>query len=174
VQEPLGSAKNPKEKGLSETTMLKKQKEKGEKMIAVSKEAEAEAGCSRKEAEAEAEAMRRTSHKEAEPEAEEESEAEGEDEEEYKRFKRFVARYQKEMASKAEGVESVPGGEQAQPKYTIGGSDGAAKSMHQAKSIKTFELSKKAFKENAAIEGIQEQETAKSNDLSFKSWKYGK
>jgi hypothetical protein len=134
------------------------------------KDSDAEADA---DADAEAAAMRRVSAKDADAESDESEEAEDEepeaDEEEYKRFRRFMARYSKESACKAEGKENPPGGEQADPKYTIGRSDGAASPVH-AKSMKEFQMMQKAIKENVGIEGFEKVDAeAKKGNLSFKS-----
>lgn len=104
----------------------------------------------KKKKEGEAEAEARCKDAEAEGEAEGEAEDETDAETEYKRFVSHMERYKKET-TKAEGVTTPPGGENANPKYNIGGSGGAATPVH-AKSVQTFESMKKHFSEEAGAE----------------------
>lgn len=75
-----------------------------------------------------------------------------EEEEEYSKFVKFAKRAMKEGVFKAEGISTTPGGENAAPKNTIGGSGGAAAPVHQ-KSIQ-YESVKKAFVEEAGAEAF--------------------
>lgn len=161
TQEPLGHAKR-----INTTLVIKKNIKtlKGCEKMSIAKEAEAEAGYGRKKqvnAEAEAEGSAR---KEAEDEEEEDDEAE------YKRFQKLMTRYKKEFAEKAEGVNTVPGAESANPQNTLGGSGGAASPVH-AKSMADYESMKKAIKENIGVEGLETRPDKYSSDLSFKTFR---
>jgi hypothetical protein len=146
VQEPLGKKE-------AKTT-------KGDVMKGVSKEAEAEAEAKVKRKEAEAP---------AEGEAPAREESDEDDETGYVKFCGHMERYRKEFAAKSEGTTTVPGGENAKPSNTLGGSGGAASPVH-AKSAQTFESLKKALKENVPVEGLVAESSAPEKaDLSFKS-----
>lgn len=198
AQEPLGRAKHFKEEKLKEGVIMKAhgvskeaEAEAEARIRRKEAEADAEARLRRKETdseaeeeevskpckEGEAEGIRRVRHKEAEDEPEPEDDFDEDEEEEYKRvigrLPKYLKRYLKEAEArigKAEGIETTPGGEQAQPKYTIGGSDGAAKPVH-AKSLETFGLMKKAIKENLGVEGLETRNIGANDNLSFKSMK---
>ncbi len=90
---------------------------------------------------------------------------EEDEEKEYNKFLKFLKRAGSEGIVKMEGVTTVPGGENANPKNTIGGSGGTATPVHQ-KSAKVSEMTKAAFHEEAGAEAFS---TAKveTEDYSF-------
>lgn len=90
-------------------------------------------------------------------------------EEEEKAYKSWLKSYEravKEGVFKAEGISTIPGGENAAPKNTIGGSGGTAP-VH-AKSVNSFESMKKAFREEAGAETlVSENKADEESSTSF-------
>lgn len=103
--------------------------------------------------------------KEAEAEAKCRTAAEDEEKEYNEKFLKFLKRAITEGVLKAEGVSTTPGGENANPKNTIGGSGGAAAPVHQ-KSLAGFEAMKKAFHEEAGAEAFSNTKV-ETQDYSF-------
>ncbi len=87
------------------------------------------------------------------------------EEKEYSKFLKFLKRAGSEGVIKMEGVTTTPGGENANPKNTMGGSGGAATPVH-AKSASNFEYAKKAFQEEAGAEAFSSDKMEKE-DYSF-------
>jgi len=151
-QEPKNNVPSPETPRVGEEPALaiegksvKLSLKKGDDMTEIAK--------AKKEAEAEAEACNRSKDAEAEGDAE------------YKKFKEFMQRY------KAEGVDTVPGSENAKPSSTISHESygGAAHPVHGAKSVKDYESMQKAFVENAGSEGLAKEAPAEVSSPVFKS-----
>ncbi len=97
---------------------------------------------------------------------------EAEDEEkEYSKFLKFLKRAGSDGVIKMEGVTTVPGGENANPQNTMGGSGGAATPVHQ-KSAETAELTKAAFHEEAGAEALSTEKVGQEIKLDFQSMRH--
>ena len=94
------------------------------------------------------------------------AEAEDDEEKEYSKFLKFLKRAGSDGVIKMEGVTTVPGGENANPQNTIGGSGGAATPVHQ-KSAETVELTKAAFHEEAGAEALSTEKVEAEEKLDF-------
>ena len=116
------------------------------------------------------------SEEKAEPETEKTEEvkkeaenADDSDEKEYSKFLKFLKRAGSEGVIKMEGVTTVPGGENANPKNSIGGSNGgAAMPVHQ-KSAEVSEMTKTAFHEEAGAEALSTTKVEEEIKLDFAS-----